>query len=90
MATGDPGARRVRHTLVPDATARRTAASRVATIGLVTAVAVSAAGGGSVTWLCVPAALLAAAECRTRLGSAIGAAVVIVLSAAPVLLWDAT
>jgi diguanylate cyclase (GGDEF)-like protein len=75
---------------VPDATARRPAAPRVAAVGLVTAATVSVAGGGNVTWLCVPAALLAAAECRTRLGSAIGAAVVIVLSATPVLLWAAT
>jgi diguanylate cyclase (GGDEF)-like protein len=71
---------------VPAATAPPAVAPRVAVIGVVTAAALTIAGGGNAIWLCVPAALLAAAECRTRLASAIGAAVVIALSAAPELL----
>ena len=60
---------------------------RVGAIAVVTAVVVAVAGGGDVTWLCLPAALLAVAACRTRLRAAAGALAVIVITAAPAMAW---
>jgi diguanylate cyclase (GGDEF)-like protein len=60
-------------------------------VGLVVLVALASAGvvalarGGDAFWLCLPAALLAAASSRTRLGAALGALTVVGLTAAPAL-----
>jgi diguanylate cyclase (GGDEF)-like protein len=56
------------------------AALRVGLIGALSAAVVAVAGGGGVVWLSVPAALLAAAVCRTRIGAAAGTAVVLTLA----------
>jgi diguanylate cyclase (GGDEF)-like protein len=61
------------------------AALSTAAIALVTAAAVVAGRGGEAYWLCVPAALVAAASCRTRRGAGIGAASVIAAAVAPTL-----
>lgn len=56
------------------------AALRVGLIGALSAAVVALAGGGDVVWVSVPAALLAAAGCRTRIGAAAGTAVVLALA----------
>jgi diguanylate cyclase (GGDEF)-like protein len=62
------------------ATLGRSAALRVGLIGALGAAVVTLAGGGDIVWLSVPAALLAAAGCRTRLGAAAATAVVLSLA----------
>ena len=59
---------------------------RVALLALLTAGAVLLAGGGDAFWLSVPAAMLACAWTRTRLGAVLGAASIIALAAAPAVL----
>jgi len=63
-----------------DRTARR-APLRVAGIAAATVATVVVAGGGQAVWVCVPAALLACATCRTIRGGAIGAGVVVAATA---------
>jgi len=71
---------RRRRTPGATATGGRSAALRVGLIGALSAAVVTLAGGGDIVWLSVPAALLAAAGCRTRLGAAAGTAVVLILA----------
>ena len=61
----------------------RPAPPQVALIALATAGAMFLARGGDAFWLCLPAVLLACAACRTRLGTAVSAVVVIAAAAAP-------
>ena len=56
-------------------------------IALVTAGVVGLAGGGDAFWVCVPGVLMACASSRTRVGAALGTAVVIVSAAAPTVVW---
>jgi diguanylate cyclase (GGDEF)-like protein len=56
---------------------------RIALIAAAAAGAVAVAGGGDAFWLCLPAVLLACAQCRTRLGAALAMAAVIACAAAP-------
>ncbi len=60
---------------------------RLAVIAVATAVAVLVAGGGGAFWLCVPAALLVCASCRTRPGAVLATAVVIAAAAMPAVAW---
>ncbi|HUA04084.1 MAG TPA: GGDEF domain-containing protein [Solirubrobacteraceae bacterium] len=69
---------------LPDRAARR-APLRVLALAAAAAAAVVVAGGGQAVWVCVPAALLACATCRTILGGAIGAGVVVAAAAAAAL-----
>jgi diguanylate cyclase (GGDEF)-like protein len=55
-------------------------------IAAITAGAVVLAGGGGAFWLCVPAALLAAALSRTRAGAALSTACVVGAAAIPALI----
>ena len=55
----------------------------VAAIALATACAVVLAGGGDAFWLCLPAALLCSALCRTRIGVALSTVTVIALAITP-------
>ena len=61
----------------------RSVAPVVVLVALPCAGVVVLARGGDAFWLCLPAALLAAASSRTRLGSALGALTVVGLTAAP-------
>jgi diguanylate cyclase (GGDEF)-like protein len=61
---------------LPDRATRR-APLRVLAIAASIVAAVAVAGGGQAMWVCVPAALLAGATCRTIRGGAIGAGVVV-------------
>jgi diguanylate cyclase (GGDEF)-like protein len=65
---------------LPDRAARR-APLRVLAIAAATVTAVAVAGGDQAVWVCVPAALLACATCRTIRGGAIGAGVVVATAA---------
>jgi diguanylate cyclase (GGDEF)-like protein len=56
---------------------------RVVAIALATAAAVLISAGGEAFWLCVPAGLLAAYGCRTRLGVVLATAATIAAAAAP-------
>jgi len=59
------------------------AVARVLLVSLATAGVVVLAGGGDSFWLCLPAALLASASFRTRLGAALCAAIVVAFAVAP-------
>jgi diguanylate cyclase (GGDEF)-like protein len=61
--------------------AARRAPLRVLAIAAATAGVVAIAGGGQAVWLCVPAALLAGATCRSSRGGAIGAGLVVAAAA---------
>ena len=67
------------------ASVARSTALRVGLIGALSAAVVALAGGGDIVWLSVPAALVAAALCRTRIGALAGAAVVLTLATASAL-----
>ena len=72
----------------------RSSPARPAGIVIGTLTAVSAAifhlaRGGAVVWLAVPAALAAAAGCRTTRGALLGAAVVVGATTLPCALWTA-
>jgi diguanylate cyclase (GGDEF)-like protein len=54
----------------------------VTVIGLLTAGVVFLVGGGELAWLCLPASLLAASQCRSRQGAAVGTMTVLGLTAA--------
>ncbi|MGH2915121.1 MAG: GGDEF domain-containing protein, partial [Solirubrobacteraceae bacterium] len=64
---GAPGTARLR---------TREAAPAVAGLVAVTALLAALGGGGEAAWLCLPAALLAAARCRTRVSASIAVAAV--------------
>jgi hypothetical protein len=74
----------VRDARVRDAHVRRRAtppaAPRVALIGALTGALVALAGGGQLTWLSVPAALLAAGVCRSRGGAMVSTLAVMALT----------
>jgi len=63
---------------------------RNAGLAFATTALVAALGGGESYWLCVPALLVAAAGCRTRLGTAIAAAVMVIAAALPISLRHET
>jgi diguanylate cyclase (GGDEF)-like protein len=80
MPGSDRTTRRRRQTPAAAASAGPSAALRVAAIGALSAAVAGLAGGGEVVWLSVPAALLAVAVCRTRIGAAVCTAVVLTLA----------
>jgi diguanylate cyclase (GGDEF)-like protein len=59
----------------------------VVLIALTTAGAVVLSGGGDAFWLCLPAALLVCASCRTRAGATLSVVVVVGAAAAPSAAW---
>jgi diguanylate cyclase (GGDEF)-like protein len=59
----------------------------VATIAVLTAIAVAVAGGGDAFWLCLPAALLACSSARTRTDATLSAAAVVGAAAIPLTGW---
>ncbi|MBV8219310.1 MAG: GGDEF domain-containing protein [Solirubrobacterales bacterium] len=72
------------HTLGKEARrdrAARRAPLRVLAIAIAAAATTALAGGGDAFWVCVPAALMAAATSRGRRGGAIGAGVVVATTA---------
>jgi diguanylate cyclase (GGDEF)-like protein len=71
----------------PDAPVTAPVAGRVGAIAAATAVVVALTGSGDVSWLSVPAALVAVAASRTRLGAAVSVVAVIAVAAAPGLAW---
>ena len=87
MPSRDSSGGRRRHASAPDAPASRSGALRVALLAIVTAAAIAALGGGEAGWLCLPSAVAAAAVSRTRAGAAVGATVVIGLTAVPAAAW---
>lgn len=79
MPDRDRTSGRRRRTPIAEASKKPSAAPRVGAIGALTAAVVALAGGGDAVWLSIPAALLAVAVCRTRIGATVGAAVVMTM-----------
>jgi diguanylate cyclase (GGDEF)-like protein len=65
-------------------------APRVGLIAVFTAIVVAGAGGGDAFWLCLPAALLACSDARTRTDAAVSAAAVVAAAGLPLTGWLAT
>lgn len=87
MPSREQSGGRRRQRPAPDAPVTAPAATRVGAIAAATAVVVVLGGGGDVCWLSVPAALVAVAASRTRIGAAVSVVAVIAISAAPALVW---